>query len=312
MSEWFRSKHGAPFDPKWGLIAKKAKTSRAVVVSIAWCLMDIASQATERGDVSGADPEELAVALDISEDEVLAVIEAMHHKDRFIDQNGRIPSWGRHQPKWEGESSTDRVRKHREEKKKALTHGNITENGETLKHVSSVSETSETVKHCRTEKRRTESSPLPPLGDDAAKNDSVDEIRKSVWKRQGLSDEQVATKLASASSEGVSQVVTWLKSGLGANRILAAIDRGYAEAREPIRRPWVYLAEVMKTEIENPTPCAPMISTQDDLWRNRVGKAWVTDGRWQSTWNYPPDHPQTEVPDHILAEFGLARKGTAA
>lgn len=309
MSEWFRSKHGAPFDPKWGLIAKQAKTSRSVVVSIAWCLMDIASQATNRGDVSGADPEELAVALDIDDGEVSSVLIAMKYKDRFINQDGRITSWEKHQPKWEGESSTDRVRKHREAKKQPSKHGNTVERDETLKHVSCNDETCNTAEQNRTEKNR---FPLTPHGGGSGKIERIDEIRNSVWKHHGLTEREISTKLASASADGVSQIASWLRMGLDADRILTAIDRAYTEARDTIRRPWVYLDTVMKTELEKAEDVpANSAADQDELWRNRVGKTWLKTGSWSAMWSEPPDHPKTDVPDRILAEFGLMRKDVA-
>lgn len=312
MAEWFRSKHGAPFDPKWGLIARRAKTSRAVVVSVAWCLMDIASQATSRGDVSGADPEELAVALDIDEADVMAVIEAMKSKDCFIDKSGKIASWDRHQPKWEGETSTKRVQEFRNRNK------NNKVDGETVKRVSSVSETesetdetSETVKHCRTEKNREESIfPTPlPVSAPAGPDDRIDQIRKAVWRQHGLTEDQIATKLASASTEGLKQARSWLEAGLTVEDILDAVSRAYDDAKDPIRKPWVYLDAAMHTAIERkeaPEPEASHIDQNAARWRARLD-GWVQRKLWGPMFGPRPDDPaffeQTECPRTILGEY---------
>ena len=40
MTGWFRSWHGAPTDPKWLGIAKRAGVAPGFAVAIAWALMD--------------------------------------------------------------------------------------------------------------------------------------------------------------------------------------------------------------------------------------------------------------------------------
>ena len=99
MNDWFRSWHGCPTHPKWGVIARNANVPRAVVVGLAWALMDLASRAQDRGSVAGADPTELAAALDVPTDQLVAVMKEMRSisphtgRARFIDGDGRLIEW---------------------------------------------------------------------------------------------------------------------------------------------------------------------------------------------------------------------------
>lgn len=109
--DWFRSWHGAPTDPKWLSIARKADVIPAIVVSVAWALMDRASQAEDRGSIAGFDADAIAAFNGCEEEDVLRIVSAMVEKG-VIDDN-RLVSWEKRQPKRE-DSSSDRVRKHRQ------------------------------------------------------------------------------------------------------------------------------------------------------------------------------------------------------
>src|SRR3546814_446276 len=82
--QWFRSHHGAPFDTKLALVAKRANVTRGHAASIWWAVLDRASQSSERGNVSGIDPEEIAAAFDYDEADVARVLDAMRHKSLLI------------------------------------------------------------------------------------------------------------------------------------------------------------------------------------------------------------------------------------
>ena len=123
--EWWRSWHGAPTDPKWLSVAKRAAVSPGVVVAVAWALIDHASQAGERGDVSGFDCEALGDYLGFGEGEVAAVLQAM--RDKSIIIGDRLSSWNKRQPKRERDQdiSTERVRAFRD-KQRHVTPRNAT------------------------------------------------------------------------------------------------------------------------------------------------------------------------------------------
>lgn len=109
--EWWRSHHGAPTDPKWLVIAKRAGVAPGVVAAIAWALLDHASQSDDRGLVADFDPETYAAYSGFEEAQIIAVIEAMGAKGVIVE--GRIAKWEKRQPKRE-DDSTERTRRYRE------------------------------------------------------------------------------------------------------------------------------------------------------------------------------------------------------
>lgn len=125
MTDWFRSWHGAPTDPKWLGIARKANVAPGIAVAVAWALMDRASQSEDRGSIEGYDADGLACFFGCEPEQVEAIIAAMIDKAMIAD--GRLTSWERRQPKREDDSSK-RVREHRERKlqhqERSVTHCN--------------------------------------------------------------------------------------------------------------------------------------------------------------------------------------------
>lgn len=124
--QWFRWHHGTVTDPKWRVIAKRANTSVATVLAIWAVLLEIASMAETRGDVSAFCAEDVAEALDISSDCVTCVTDAMQGK---VIANQQLTAWEKRQPKRE-DDSTDRVKRYRQRvtrgnaRKRSVTHGN--------------------------------------------------------------------------------------------------------------------------------------------------------------------------------------------
>ena len=114
MTDWFRSWHGAPTDPKWLGIARRAGVAPGIAVAVAWALMDRASQASERGSIEGYDADGLACFYGCEPDQVDAIVQAM--RDKGMLEHDRFAAWERRQPKREDDSS-ERVRGHRERNK---------------------------------------------------------------------------------------------------------------------------------------------------------------------------------------------------
>lgn len=112
--QWWRCKHGAPFDPKWGVIAKLARTEPGKVWAVVTALYDRASQAQNRGDVAGAGLDEIAEGFGWPVEEVQRIYSGLKTKSVIIDN--RIASWEKHQPKRERpkDNSTERTRRYRE------------------------------------------------------------------------------------------------------------------------------------------------------------------------------------------------------
>jgi hypothetical protein len=139
--DWFRMYHGVSTDPKWLSVARRAVThcdARDASVRIAdvvavWCmLLDFASQCAPRGSVRGFDAESAADFLGLSESVVRAILQALDEKG--ILSGDRITNWEKRQPKRE-DSSAERMRRHRERKRRDVTLGdagqaNVTPRGE--------------------------------------------------------------------------------------------------------------------------------------------------------------------------------------
>ncbi|GGC70617.1 hypothetical protein [Chelatococcus reniformis] len=124
MTDWFRSWHGAPTDPKWRTVARRAGVQPGVVTAIVWVLLDRASQAPERGSIVGYDCEVIADALGFDPEQVDAVVTALHEKSVLVD--GRFAGWAKHQPARE-DGSAERAKAWREQKKAERTQPNAPE-----------------------------------------------------------------------------------------------------------------------------------------------------------------------------------------
>jgi hypothetical protein len=115
-AKWFRSWHGAPTDPKWLVIARKAQVAPGVVSAVFWALMDYASQHTDRGSVDGFDVETYAAFTGWEESEIIAVLAAMTNKGTITPDN-RLAAWDKRQPKKEDPTATERQQRKRERDK---------------------------------------------------------------------------------------------------------------------------------------------------------------------------------------------------
>lgn len=120
MTDWVRLWHDMPTDPKWRVIARKAGQPLPCVISLFTLMLTTASAADDRGDISSLTNEDAAAALDMDEEDVAAIREAM--QGRVIEGN-RLSGWERRQPKRERENdhSSQRVKEHRQRAKDAVT-----------------------------------------------------------------------------------------------------------------------------------------------------------------------------------------------
>lgn len=118
--EWFRAYHGICSDAKWPIVARKAKVSVGVVVSVWLVLLESASQADERGSVVDFDSETVDALYGYEDGTTEAVFDALREKGLICD--GRIHNWDKRQPKRErDDDSAARVRRHRELKRRETT-----------------------------------------------------------------------------------------------------------------------------------------------------------------------------------------------
>jgi len=126
MADWFRSWHGAPIDPKWRTIARRADARPGDVAAIVWCLLDRASQSKIRGCIDGYDIEVIADTLGYDVDMVDRVIKALYDK-QIIDSTHYFSAWRERQPERE-DGSAERSRAWRDARR---THPNASERNAT-------------------------------------------------------------------------------------------------------------------------------------------------------------------------------------
>ena len=112
MASWYRTWHGLPCDPKLRNVAKRCTRSIPEVLSVYMALLDFASQAEPRGSIEGIDPEDIEAMYDL--DDAASILSAMKGK---LHDGKSLTGWSKRQPDRE-DSSTDRVRKHRERKRR--------------------------------------------------------------------------------------------------------------------------------------------------------------------------------------------------
>ena len=114
---WFRVYHGMPSDPKWPIISRRSGQPIGDVVSVWVALLDHASQAEDRGDVSSFDCEAYDALYGYEDGTTQAVYEALESKNMI--ESGHLRSWDKRQPLREdtgsetAKSSTSRVREYR-------------------------------------------------------------------------------------------------------------------------------------------------------------------------------------------------------
>jgi hypothetical protein len=123
--EWWRSWHGAPIDPKWLSVARRAQVAPVTVVAMVWTLFDHASQAKGRGDVSRYVTEPVCDFLGVTNDDAERVMKALRDIG-VITQNGRLAAWEERQPKKEDETATERKRAQRQRDKEESDSCDVT------------------------------------------------------------------------------------------------------------------------------------------------------------------------------------------
>jgi hypothetical protein len=112
---WFRWHHGCVTDPKFRVIASRCVTFVTVghVVAVWAAMMENASLASPRGQLSGWDDEDVAVCFGFDTAQVTAIREAMQGK---VLHGNELSSWEKRQPKRE-DSSSERNKSWRERKR---------------------------------------------------------------------------------------------------------------------------------------------------------------------------------------------------
>jgi hypothetical protein len=124
MADWLRLWHGTVSDTKFLWVERKSGARFGDVMTVWLALLEEASQADDRGDVSGFDAESFDFRLGDEEGLTLRILRAMSAKG-LITEDMRLAGWDRRQPVREDSgnpetgamSSTERSRLHRQRRK---------------------------------------------------------------------------------------------------------------------------------------------------------------------------------------------------
>ena len=163
---WYRVYHGMPSDSKWPIISKKSGQPIGIVVAVWIALLDHASQADTRGDVSTFDCEEIDALYGLKDGTTEAVYTALIDKKLIFD--GHLTAWDRRQPLREDTgsetamSSTERSRKCRA-KQRSATQCNASQRSATQCNASQRQDQIRTDQN-RSEERRENTLPPTPSG----------------------------------------------------------------------------------------------------------------------------------------------------
>ena len=114
--DWFRWHHGSVTDPKFSLVAAKAKARIGDVITVWAYLLETASASSDRGCFGKIDFEAVDHLLGSEDGTTARIVEEMAR--RGLIDGGEICSWTKRQPRREREDdkSTERVRAFRERK----------------------------------------------------------------------------------------------------------------------------------------------------------------------------------------------------
>jgi len=166
MADWLRLWHGTVSDNKFLWVERKSGARFGDVMAVWLALLEEASQADDRGDVSGFDPDSFDFRLGDEEGMTLRIMRAMGAKG-LIGEDMRLAGWGRRQPDREdlGNPSTgamsaaERKRLQRQREKERDTSLDVTTSHDESRHV--------TTSHDRGEEKRVEEIPptSPPARD---------------------------------------------------------------------------------------------------------------------------------------------------
>lgn len=156
---WFRHSNGMSTDATLTFIAQKAGARRCEMTAFWDCLLEHASAHTNRGYVGDIDLEQIAVTQQID----LVTIQALHAllvtKGR-VTQEGYLKHWNRYNDvtKKQPLTSAERVRKHRENKKKLAQSAQM----ELDPDVTRCNESNDVTTYNTTRHLKEKNSPLPP------------------------------------------------------------------------------------------------------------------------------------------------------
>lgn len=211
MADWFRWWHGTVTDPKFMWVSRRAGRPLSEVIAVWAALLETASNAETRGNVSCFD----SVSFDCFmgfEDGICDWIIATMTDKGMVDEDGNLTGWERRQPKREDQasaesrakSSTERVREYRERMKQ--------KRNETSETATKRSETQETARVDKSREEKEENHT-------AAAVTRISPVFEEAWsaypKREG----------SNSKADALKQWKARVKAGVSESDLLAGVKR---------------------------------------------------------------------------------------
>jgi len=282
MSRWYRAYAGTVKDDKLAEAAIVAGCSRSVVIAVWHSLLE---SAAEVGDGGRFETTARRVAAVLGEP--LATIDAvfMALAEIGMVEDGSIAAWKRRQ--YESDTSTERVRKHREAKRNANpVPGNA---NETFHH------------RCVTPpEAETETEDTASAVSSARAGPSYDQIESQCRKAAGLENDPSPSLL------DLSPINQLLAKGADLERDIVPVIR--AKARPGVRSwrffvPAIVEAMTPAAGISGIKPSAPPVPDEDRWARSLKSHAM---GIWSDHWGPEPGKPGCRIPDAFVAQWRRA------
>lgn len=281
-NRWYRAYEGTVSDPKLGEVAMLAECSRSVVIAAWHTILENAASLNEGGRFD-ATARRVAAALG----EPLKVIDAVLAglEEIGLTEKGVIVSWQRRQ--YESDNSTERSRKHREQKRNA--------DATLQQQPATVVQRPHRHRHRHSTEKK----------DISSENEEADDFQ-TFYETYPRRESRGAAAKAYRSALKKTDAATIL----AAAKAFRAKRAGQDQKFTPLPATWLN-AEKWADEPPQPIarPPSPRFdATHEDGWSERV-RIFLVKGLWPSGWGPRPGEEGCNCPEHILAE---TRKAIAA
>ena len=168
-NDWLRLWHDMPNDPKWRTIARVSGQPITLVISVYVHLLVDASRNVTRGHAD-VTLEDIASALDVTESEVGAVIDAMNGR---VIEDGYLTGWEKRQPKKEDagspesgvKSASERKREQRAREKLMAEKADVTQCHDVSRNVTLDTDTDTDTDNKKNKQKNPQPDGSGPLGD---------------------------------------------------------------------------------------------------------------------------------------------------
>lgn len=262
MTAWCRLWEDMPTDPKWRTIARKSGQRVGDVIAVFnFMMVNANANEGERGTLQGFKAEDVATALDLDDEHVEAILEAM--QGRVLDGQ-TLTGWKKRQPRTEDGTAAIRKARWQERQKaareKAGTSGNgkgTVRNGSerngTAGHGPEAEAEAEDIVEDDVDARAIIEAEFEPVADvDALDPDGTPTFARQCAEAAGL---RIATPTAITTAIDLTRL--WLTNGATQDEILTCIKQGVANAPEPIHSLRYFDAAIRQTVARRRNGVAP-------------------------------------------------------